>query len=503
MHAEPRRRWLVVVGMGPSTPSSGSALRRVVLAGALGLGLVAAALTLGPDDRVVAADRSQQVTALPKARCDAGSRPEPGIAGRVPAADFASGRAAKGYTCNTRLVGRTGTTGGFKVLRYRDARGNTCAFYDAQRMFPLGLLEGGIQGVGTAVLDMNDPRKPRRTATLVTPGMLSPHESLLLHRGRGLLVAVTGNLLTAPGMLDVYDVKTDCRSPRLLSSTPAGILGHESGFSPDGKTFYASAMVGYTITAVDLTNPRLPIPVTTIKGVLSHGVRTSPDGRTLYVADLGAPNAERLTAGGLRIFDVSEIQDRKPFPRAREIGAYTWPDLAIPQVPEPMRIKGREYVLMVDEFTELAFGPEIATYDPTRPPAIARLIDVTNPARPFETSALRLQVHLPKNRRGPQRDDPGAQNLIGGYVAHYCSVPRYRNPKLVACSYIGSGLRVFDVRDPQRPREVAYFNRPGPEGGAALSAPAWDTAKRQLWYTDADTGFWAVRVSKKVWPRGL
>ena len=489
----------------PSTDSVPGrlAVRRLVLAIGIALAVVATALTLAGEDRVVAADRSGALHALPKAKCGPGSRPEPGVAGRVPKAHFTSGRAQKGYTCNTRAVGHLGRTGGFKVLRYQDAEGRRCAYYDVHRTFPVGLLETGLMGIGTAVVDMTNPRKPRRTRTLITPGMLSPHESLLLHEKRGLLVAVTGTLLTAPGMLDVYDVSKDCRNPRLLSSTPAGFLGHESGLSPDGRTFYASALIGFTITAVDLTNPRLPVPLTTINGVLSHGVRTSPDGRTLYVADLGMPNAKRLTTGGLRIFDVSQIQDRKPFARAREIGSYTWKDLAIPQVPEPMRIKGHDYVLMVDEFTELAFGPEIATYDPDRPAAVARIINVDDPQRPFEVSALRLQSQIPKNRRGPQRDDPGAQSLMGGYTAHYCGIPRYRNPMRAACSYIGSGLRIFDIRNPRRPREIAYFNRPGPGGGSAFSRPAFDRELRQVWYTDGGTGFWAVRLADRVWPKGL
>ena len=58
----------------------------------------------------------------PKADCGPGARPETDIQGRVPTADYESGRAARGYLCNTRQVSHQGNTGGFKVLRYRDAR---------------------------------------------------------------------------------------------------------------------------------------------------------------------------------------------------------------------------------------------------------------------------------------------------------------------------------------------------------------------------------------------
>ena len=40
-------------------------------------------------------------------------------------------------------------------------------------------------GFGVVVVDMTDPKKPRKTTTLTTPAMLSPHESLLVHQAAG------------------------------------------------------------------------------------------------------------------------------------------------------------------------------------------------------------------------------------------------------------------------------------------------------------------------------
>ena len=449
-----------------------------------------------------AAGGAEPLEALAPPTCGPGSSPETDIDGRVPKSDFDSGRAARGYSCNTRLVGHVGKTGGLKVHRYRDPAGHVCAFYDVAKMFPLGVFTAGMQGYGTAVLDMSDPATPRRTATLSTPAMLSPHESLALHEGRGLLVAVMGNAGSAPGFLDVYDVKSDCRKPRLLSSTPVGILGHESGFSPDGRTYYASSLLADTITAVDLSNPRLPRTLTTFAGGWSHGVRTSPDGNLLYVADMGYPDADSYTSGGLKIYDVSEINQRKPFPRAKLLSTFSWPDVAIPQVPEPMEIDGRHYLLMVDEFTELA-SSAFFSYRAASHPAVARIIDVEDPTKPKQVSAMRLEVHLEKNRAGAQKDDPGAQSPIGGYASHYCGLPRYKDPRLVACAYIGTGLRVFDITDPAAPREVAYYNKPAPTGGYAMAKPAFDRARHQVWFSDFDAGFFAVRLTNGVWPKGL
>jgi hypothetical protein len=477
------------------------ALRRLaVVAAVLAVGLAGVGLS-----GVLSATGSPFPAATPPATCGPGAREETDIQGRVPRADYDSGRAARGYRCNTRQVSHQGRTGGFKVLRYTDARGHTCAFYDSTLLFPkdVGLQLTSGEGIGLVVLDMDDPRHPRKTATLSTPAMDTPHESVLVNERRGLLAAVSGNPATLPGILDVYDVRTDCRHPRLLSSTPAAILGHESGWSRDGRTFYASSTSGQTLVALDLTDPRTPTPIFTQAGVNYHGMRVSRDGRTLYVANVGNPDTgARFSTGGLRILDVSEIQDRTPNPRVRVLADLTWPEHSIPQVPQPFTRNGRDYLLEVDEFANfsLAAGADQAS----APVGAARIIDVTNPRRPVVVSHLRLQVHQPGARKGPQQQDPGAQLPVQGYAAHYCSVPYERNPRVVACSMILSGLRIFDISRLARPREVGYFNEPTTEprpdnpaasGAFAMSQPAFDVDRRTVWYTDGNAGFFAVRLT--------
>ena len=104
---------------------------------------------------------------------------------------------------------------------------------------------------------------------------------------------------------------------------------------------------------------------------------------------------------------------------------------------------------------------------------------------------------------GPQQDDPGAQSPIGGYASHYCALPRFENPRLVACAYIGSGLRVLDITNPAKPREVAYYNKPASTGGYAMAKPAFDRPRHQVWFSDFTAGFFAVRLTNGVWPEGL
>lgn len=465
-----------------------SALRRLVaVAAALVLVPVAPALS----DVTRASGDSFPGPTPTVQKCGKGSRPETGMQGRVPQSDYDSGRAARGYLCNGRVVSRLPGTGGFKVLRYRDAAGHVCAFYDSTRMFPTDTAMQLRNGFGVYVLDMSNPARPEKTATLTTPAMLSPHESLLVHPGRGLLAAVVGNAAANVGIVDLYDVRTDCRHPRLLSSTPSAALGHESGFSPDGLTYYASSGGGQSLTAIDVSDPVHPVKLFEQYGVNYHGLRLSADGRTMYVANIGNSfDGQTLAHGGLRILDVSQIQDRAADPQVAVISELTWPEGSIPQVAQPFTRNGRHYVLEVDEFARLAVG------DPSdQPVGAARIISVEDPRRPRVVSNLRLAVHQPAARKAAYKD-PGASSPVGGYAAHYCSVPYERDPRIAACSMIGSGLRLFDIRRLRHPREIGYVNLPAAgQGSSVMAQPAWDVRKKMVWFTDTQQGFYAVRLT--------
>lgn len=472
---------------------------RIGIAVALGAAVVACAIALPMATGVPADQVGRLGVPVPKADCGPGSHPETDLQGRVPKDDWATGRNQQGYDCNLELVHHRGTSGGFKVQRYTDSQGNVCAFYDSTRMIGIDVVQNLLNGtgLGVVVLDMNDPANPVKTANLITPAMLTPHESLLVNQERGLLVAEMGTLATAPGVMDVYDVKTDCRHPKLLSSTTAGYFGHESGLTVDGKTWWVGGAVGMNLSAVDLTDPRNPKRIFNESGHLFHGLRLSDDGNTLYVADLGTFNSNSvLDNPGLRIYDVSEVQSRQPDPEIRLIGQLTWDDVSIPQVAEPFTRDGHDYLLEVDEFSDL-MGDGWTFPINQGPVGAARIINVDDPANPFVVSDLRLEVHQMEHREETLQDR-GASTVIGGYAGHYCSVPTREEPTLVGCSMIGSGLRIFDISDLTAPREVAYWNHPSSLGASALSQPAWDIERNSVWYTDGTGGFWALRLTNGV-----
>ncbi|HWG94515.1 MAG TPA: hypothetical protein VNU66_09850 [Mycobacteriales bacterium] len=481
-----------------------TATAAALLAATAGLG-VAVAQTSG--SLPVVQDEPPLVP-VPRAECRPGDVPEPGMQGRVPADDVAAGGAAEGYRCQVDVVGRHGTSGGFKVERYVDAAGRECAYYDTTRVFPSDVVSQLRAGLtpGVAVLDMSDPSRPVQTATLSTPAMLTPHESLLVNQRRGLVAAVAGNALFQAGQVDVYDASADCRTPVLRSSLPVGVLGHESGFSPDGNTFWAASLGGDTLTAIDLTDPARPRPVY-VGNHATHAVTISDDGNRAYLAaGAGFPRNEltvRAPVDGLEVLDVSQVQSRQAAPEVTTVGALTWDSVTIPQAALPVTIGGRPYLVQVDEF---AYG-DYAGFDGIKANGervgAARIIDISDETAPRVVSNLRLEVHQPESR-GALAGDPGTDSQTGGYAGHYCAVPQREEPGIVACSFLASGLRVFDVRDPLAPREVAYFVAPVPPGGPAnnaLSSPAFSPERREVWYSDGGSGFWALRLSEQAWPQ--
>ncbi|MDX6640598.1 MAG: hypothetical protein QOF12_1609, partial [Solirubrobacteraceae bacterium] len=295
----------------------------------------------------------------------------------------------------------------------------------------------------------------------------------------------------------IYDVHADCRHPVLDATSLVARFGHESGFSMDGKTFYATGTAVQAITAIDVTDPKAPHAIWQ-GNLLSHGMSLSDDGNRAYIAD--------PTARSMLILDTSQIQARKPNPQAKEISRITWDSASIPQNAIPFTENGKPYVLEFDEYNASTLGSG-------SPDAVgaARIIDISDETAPRIIANIRLQIDQP-TEHAEFGGDPGADGSIHGgaqgYAAHYCNIPTRVDPKIVACSFIASGLRIFDISDLTAPREIGYFVAPtqarvengGNASDFAMSQPAFDTARHEIWFTDGTSGFYALRVTNGVWP---
>jgi hypothetical protein len=122
-------------------------------------------------------------------------------------------------------------------------------------------------------------------------------------------------------------------------------------------------------------------------------------------------------------------------------------------------------------------------------------------------SNLRLEVNQAAEHKAAA-GDPGTFSPAQGYAAHYCNIPTRTDPPIVACSFIASGLRVFDISDLQHPKEIAYYvapSTPATENGYdgsnyAMSQPAFASGRHEIWYSDGASGFNVLRLTNGVWP---
>jgi hypothetical protein len=177
--------------------------------------------------------------------------------------------------------------------------------------------------------------------------------------------------------------------------------------------------------------------------------------------------------------------------------------VSIPQNAIPFSEKGHPYLAEVDEYSR-GTG-QSSGYNPGASVGAARIIDIQDDSHPRVVSNMRLAVNQTSARAGDQQNDYGAQSPVQGYAGHYCNVPTKVDPQYVACSFIMSGLRVFNIEDLTHPYEMAYFNAPsapaapayiGINGGNfAMSAPTFDTSRNEIWYSDGFWGFYVVKLT--------
>ncbi|HVA61504.1 MAG TPA: hypothetical protein VNG13_13350 [Mycobacteriales bacterium] len=429
----------------------------------------------------------------------------------MPLIDRQDGRSQLGYSCNLVEVGRyQGVGAGWMNAWY----GN-CDYYDTGQ----NTVDPGVQAI-----QVTDPVHPTPTARLTTPAMLGPWESLKVNQSRGLLAGVAAYDAAGQGPLyfDVYDVKTNCGHPKLLASVPFDVpIGHEGTWAPNGMTYYGSSTAEQTLAAIDVSNPASPHLVSVLHNA-THGLSVSDDGTRLYMADTGG--------NGLDILDASSVQNRSapPVMILPSIGHLYWTDGSTAQATVPIFYGTHPYILFFDEGGGSCCGTSGVSGVPA---GAARIIDIADPTHPRIVSVLRLAIQTPRYAARNQAEVKG--NGLFGYEAHYCAVDREHDPTAAACGYFQSGIRVFDIRNPYQPREIAYFNPPaqvakhgqlpGSEhdggfsnpGGTAYgqppnlttdwcsSPPRFYTAKdgsHELWAQCQDNGFMVLKFTNGTYP---
>jgi len=518
----------------------------------LGLAVVAISCAVLTTFGVSSADEQEDSSfrTVPKAVCGAGDHPETALQGEVPASLRASG--FHGFNCNLELIGQSrGDGANWQSTEFRDEE-RICAYHGT------AFATANRTHTGVPVIDVTDPRKPTPTGYLTTTSMLDPWESLKVNERRQLLAADNGHNGGGGPEVDIYDVSGDCRTPQLLATVAVGhtnpttgqpqVIGHEGAWAPDGLTYYGGdlrtpyTIPGTTITAsgqyyaVDTTDPTHPTLITTwttnIVGANVHGMSISDDGNRGYFVSLGTSGGPAgltdptvAANNGLLIYDLSEIQTRKANPQVRLVSQLLWKDGSGAQHTIPVKINGHPYVIFIDEAGSGGFSSATqrqgACAAGFTPYPLARIIDIKDETKPKIVSRLALETHNPANCAATLTDLMGLG--IFTYGSHYCSVDNKHHATTLACGYFNSGVRVFDIRNPHHPKEIAYFNPAGTTTASPGSnhitfsqwiagGPDWCSAQTHLhiserhgreatlWTTCQDNGLIMLKFENGVWP---
>ena len=185
-----------------------------------------------------------------------------------------------------------------------------------------------------------------------------------------------------------------------------------------------------------------------------------------------------------------------------------------------MKIKGKPYIIFVDEggsggLTSAA-QLQAACAAGLPPFPMARIIDISDETNPKIVSRLMLEMHDPANCDQSRRTSSGSRRSPTAATTAASTISDHATT--LACGYFNSGIRVFDIRDPQRPKEIAYYNpagvttpvrrlesrsRRGLDSGGprlVLGAGASRRETGTLWTTCQDNGLLMLKFTNGAWP---
>ncbi|MDE2405050.1 MAG: hypothetical protein KGM17_10325 [Sphingomonadales bacterium] len=438
------------------------------------------------------------------AACGPGDAREPGIQGEVPAGETPH------YACGVRLIGQlpvTGSVAGIGSCVYVRSRGPA----------------GTPDEASISVVDVRNPARP------VVVGAPIP-----VHNGSETLrlVATADRAVMVSGST-VIDVR-DCLHPKVLGeirwpdTTVPGVarknLPHDIRLNRAGTRVFAS----FGVWEVDISNLADPaswkivdhrcevaaqIPgawqeihrqsLAAHRSLCDDATRPAPRGANYAMG--GSPlqasllwpqvsHSPDFNADDTRLYVADQSGGTmalwSPRPKLRILDIRTTPYRLLGEVDGPghgldwFRSGGREYVLHSNEGGTGGIMGQPERGDPCKPyprPSSlgwafeAFISDVTDPARAANLSMLQLAINTPEfcGRRKASGRDP--------WLAYHL-LDRVENPRFAALNFGDAGLRVFDIRDPAHPREVAYFNH-----GVPVHAQVgyYDAARRLLFFSDS------------------
>jgi len=326
---------------------------------------------------------------------------------------------------------------------------------------------------GWSVIDVRDPRNPTFVKHYPMPGStwsqhLQTHGDLLLvvnmknvmadegvkggnyYEGSiGDKIDTTGSDQSYSAGMRVYDISNRA-NPVEIGFMPLEGLGLHRIWYDGGRWAYVSALPpGFTddiFIIIDLADPTNPKPVSKLwlPGMnAAAGEKPGWDPKYRYALHHAIVKGDLACGawrdGGLTTMDVSDRYNPKILSHVNFCPPFAGGShnaLALPD---------RNLLVLVEEAT----GNDMAD-------GIKRnwIFDITDPSRPISISTLPIPDDADYATKGGQ---------FGPHNIHENRPESFQSSDMIFVTYQNAGLRVYDIRDPFRPKEIAALVPPAPE----------------------------------------
>ena len=461
---------------------------------------------------------AQPGTGISPALCGPTDTPEPGIQGDVP-----GGPGTANYNCGLTLVGQISPGGGAvqgagqcayqrsgSQIKVIDVSDPAAPFVHTS--VPLGVVgsetmravvapDRAVLVSGSHVYDISDCLNPVLAGEIKWPNVSLPGipTRLLPHDIRVNRAAT--KVYASFGLWEV-DI-TDLHNPNNWTITDhrCELAAQQDG--PWSRVHAESLLAGRNLCTDQATPGGFPrfgagyvlgasaLQASLFWPQLSHGPSVNADDTRVYVGDQAGGNSALWA----------------PVPKVRIIDVTQSPPQILGEVDGPghsvewfRTAKGREYVLHANEGGSAGIPGQAAGGDTCQPHPRPFTLgwgfevfvsDVTGDEGNFDSARLESMLTLAINepefcdvRQASGHDPSVSQHMVDNPL----------NAKFAAVEFGRAGLRMFDIRDPKVPQEVAYFNR----GSLVHSGVPHYDAGRGLLYVPGSTAFWVLEIQPQV-----
>lgn len=306
-----------------------------------------------------------------------------------------------------------------------------------------------------SILDVTDPAEPRLVGSIPGPEntwtlQVQVADGLLIEGLEHIAPAWGGNDLPAEEGIRIWDVR-DPVKPELLSHWRTGGHGVHRNYYDGGDLVHVTASMpgfdGNIYVILDISDPRNPVEVgrwfhpdqyvaggATSPRRISHHGPAYPVGQRAYLP---------YGAAGMVVLDVSDTSCPTLVSKL-DIGPAFSSSIAMhTAIPLPDRN------LVVVNTEAIAERSE-------EPYNFAGIVDVSNESTPRLLSTF----PVPAPAEGaPYQNFHRRGGRFGPHNQHHHQNQEclYRSDEIVYLTWFNAGLRVYDIRDPYLPREIAWF----------------------------------------------